>query len=50
VGLAIGIELWKVGGDVTALDPGFTIVLAVLLLGALWLARSIGRELARNGS
>jgi hypothetical protein len=49
-GLVIGIEIWKRGGDVTALEPGFTILLAVLLLGALWLARAIGRELARHGS
>jgi len=46
----IGIEVWKRGGDVTALEPGFTILLALLLLGSLWLARSIGRELARHGS
>jgi hypothetical protein len=50
VTLVIGIEIWKAGGDVTALEPGFTIVLAVLLVAALWLARSIGRELARHGS
>ena len=50
IALALAIEIWKRGGDVTALEPGFTIVLALLLLGALWLARSIGRELARHGS
>jgi hypothetical protein len=49
-GLVIGIEVWKRGGDVTALEPGFTVLLALLLLGALWLARAIGRELARHGS
>jgi hypothetical protein len=49
-GLVIGIEIWKRGGDVAALEPGFTILLALLLLGALWLARAIGRELARHGS
>lgn len=48
--LAIGIEIWKRGGDMTALEPGFTILLAMLVIGALWLARSIGRELARHGS
>ncbi len=47
--LAIAIELWKQGGDVTALPPGFTIFLGLMLLGALWLARAIGRELAENG-
>ena len=48
--LVIGIEIWKRGGDVTALEPGFTVLLALLLLGALWLARAIGRELGRHGS
>ena len=47
--LAIAIELWKQGGDVTALPPGFTIFLGLMLLGALWLAGAIGRELAENG-
>jgi hypothetical protein len=50
VALAMGIEVWKAGGNVTRLDPGFTTVLAVLLLAALWLARSIARELSRQGS
>ena len=48
--LVIAIELWKHGGDVRALSPGFLILLAVILAGALWLARAIGRELARHGS
>ena len=48
--LVIAIELWKHGCDVTALSPGFLILLAVILAGALWLARAIGRELARHGS
>jgi hypothetical protein len=48
--LVIAIELWKHGGDVTALNPGFLVLLAVILAGALWLARAIGRELARHGS
>lgn len=48
--LVIAIEVWKHGGDVTALNPGFTMFLAVMLLGAIWLARSIGRELAKHGS
>ena len=47
--LVIAIELWKQGGDITALPPGFTLVLLVVLAGALWLARAIGRELAENG-
>lgn len=48
--LVIAIEIWKHGGDVTALNPGFLVLLAVILAGALWLARAIGRELARHGS
>ena len=48
--LVIGIELWKTGGDVTALEPGFMVLLVVILAGALWLARAIGRELSRHGS
>lgn len=48
--LVVAIELWKQGGDVTALPPGLLILLAVIFAGALWLARAIGRELARHGS
>jgi hypothetical protein len=48
--MVIAIEIWKHGGDVTALNPGFMILLAVILAGALWLARAIGRELSRHGS
>jgi hypothetical protein len=48
--VVIAIEIWKHGGDVTALNPGFLVLLAVILAGALWLARAIGRELARHGS
>lgn len=50
IALVFGIELWKRGGDVAALNPGFTIFLAVLMAGAVWLARAIGRELAKHGS
>jgi hypothetical protein len=48
--LVIAIEFWKHGGDMTALTPGFMVLLVLVLAGALWLARAIGRELARNGS
>jgi hypothetical protein len=48
--VVIGIEVWKHGGDVRALEPGFMVLLAVILVGALWLARAIGRELSRHGS
>ena len=50
IALVFAIELWKRGGDVTALNPGFTVLLGLLLAGALWLARSISRELTRHGS
>jgi hypothetical protein len=47
--LVIGIELWKHGGDVTAMNPGFLIMVALLLAAGLWLGRSIGREMAQHG-
>ena len=47
--LVIGIELWKHGGDFADLNPGFLIMVALLLAGGLWLARSIGRELGQHG-
>ena len=50
IALVIGIEIWKRGGDVAALNMGFTLFLALLLAAALWLARAIGRELARHGA
>ena len=49
-GLVLVIELWKRGGDLTALNPGFLLVLGLMLVGALWLARSIGQELKAHGS
>jgi hypothetical protein len=48
--LVVAIELWKAGGDTTALNPGLIILMAAICAGALWLARAIGRELAGNGS
>jgi hypothetical protein len=45
----IGIELWKHGGDLSGLNPGFLIMVALLLVAGLWLARSIGRELREHG-
>ncbi len=50
LGLVLVLEAWKHGGDVTALNLRFTIVVGLLILGALWLARAIGRELAKHGS
>lgn len=47
--LVLVIEVWKRGGDVAGLNPGFMIMLALMLGGALWLARSITRELAAHG-
>lgn len=49
LGLVLVIEAWKHDWNVSALDPGFTVVVGLLMIGALWLARSIGRELARHG-
>lgn len=53
--LVIGIELWKrwrFGGFevMSRQDVTFMAVLVLMLLGSLWLARAIGRELARHGS
>lgn len=50
LGLVLVLEVWKHGGDTAALNPGFMAVVALLAVGALWLARSIGRELAKHGS
>ena len=55
VALVIGIEIWKRWrfggfGQMAAQDVSFFGVLAVMLAGALWLARSIGRELRKPGS
>ncbi len=50
LGLVLVLEAWKHGWDVSALNPGFTAVVGLLIVGALWLARSIGRELAKYGS
>ncbi|MCX7350927.1 MAG: hypothetical protein NTZ54_15895 [Alphaproteobacteria bacterium] len=48
--LVLVIEAWKHGWDLAALNPGFMAVVGLLAAGALWLARSIGRELAKHGS
>lgn len=50
LGLVLVIEAWKHGGDPAAFNWGFMVVVALLAAGALWLARSIGRELAKHGS
>jgi len=50
LGLVLVLEAWKHGWDVSALNPGFTAVVGLLIVGSLWLARSIGRELAKYGS
>ena len=42
----LGIEVWKHGGDVTAIHPGFAMLVIIILVAGLWLARSIGREMA----
>lgn len=50
LGLVLVLEAWKHGWDLRALNPGFMAVVGFLALGALWLARAIGRELAKHGS
>lgn len=50
LGLVLVIEAGKHGWDVTTLNPGFAAVVGLLMVGALWLARSIARELAKHGS
>ncbi|PZF76289.1 hypothetical protein DK847_13940 [Aestuariivirga litoralis] len=48
--LVLVLEAWKHGWELGALSKGFTAVVALLAAGALWLARAIGRELAKHGS
>lgn len=50
LGLVLVLEAWKHGWQLSALDWRFTGVVALLAAGALWLARAIGRELAKHGS
>lgn len=50
LGLVLVIEAWKHGGELASLNWGFMGVVVLLAAGALWLARSIGRELAKHGS
>jgi apolipoprotein N-acyltransferase len=50
LGLVLVLEAWKHGWDLRALNPRFMAVVGLLAIGALWLARSIGRELAKHGS
>jgi hypothetical protein len=40
------IEVWKSGGDFSAINPGFAMLVFVILVAGLWLARSIGHEIA----
>ena len=48
--LVLGLEAWKHGWDLAAVNRGFAAVVGLLCLGCLWLARAIGRELAKHGS
>ena len=48
--LVLVLEAWKQGWDLAALNGGFMAVVGLLAVGALWLARSIARELAKHGS
>jgi hypothetical protein len=47
--LFLGISLWQ-GYHAGKLDTGFDILLAVMLVAALWLYRSMGRELRNPGA
>ena len=52
--LVIGIEVWKRWnfggfGAMTRQDMAFMIVLVLMLVGFLWLARSISREIRKSG-
>lgn len=53
--LVIGIEIWKrwrFGGfeGLSRQDISFYAILLAMLMGLLWLCRSISRELAKSGS
>lgn len=50
LGFVLVLEGWKHGWSVSALNPGFMAVVGLLAIGALLLARAIGRELAKHGS
>jgi peptidoglycan/LPS O-acetylase OafA/YrhL len=45
----LAISIWQ-GFQTAKPDYGFDAVLAILLLGALWLYRSMGRELQNPGA
>ena len=45
------LVLWqKAGADFTTQDYGFMGIVALMLLGALWLFRAIGREMDNPGA
>ena len=45
------LALWqKSGADFTTQDYGFIGIVALMLLGALWLFRAIGREMDKPGA
>ena len=46
-----GVKQWQAGGvsAMSRADAGFLAILLVMLVGFLWLARSIRRELAKSG-
>ena len=48
--LVLVLEAWKHDWVLGALNWGFTAIVVALAVGALWLARSIRRELSRHGS
>jgi branched-subunit amino acid transport protein AzlD len=47
--LFLAISIWQ-GIQIGKQDYGFNAVLALLLVGAIWIHRSMGRELKNPGS
>jgi hypothetical protein len=47
--LFLAISIWQ-GFQIGKQDYGFNAVLALLLVGAIWIHRSMGRELKNPGS
>ena len=50
--MVIGVEGWKhwMAGTMSRADTSFMVVLVVMLVGALWLVRSIAREIRKSAT
>jgi hypothetical protein len=46
----LGLALWQKGAVLSQQDMTFIGILAVMAVGAVWLARAIGREISNPGS